>query len=148
MHKTLILSLLLFLVSVDGQATEKFELYNRCQPINLVVEYLSEDAKKIGLTRETIINSVESRLRSARIYNKNGLEFLYVKVSVGRNAYSYDTEFRKWAISYGESGKAITWSIGGSGTHGGNAGYILPLISQSIDRFIVEYLRVNEKDCK
>ena len=73
MRKTLILSLLfaLFPFSVNSQTeAELFELYNACQPVKLAVEYLSEDAKKINLTREDIINLAELKLRSARIYKR------------------------------------------------------------------------------
>ena len=44
-------------------------------------------------------------------------------------------------------GFASTWDIGSFGTHGGNAGYILQSVSEHLDRFVLEYLRVNEAAC-
>ena len=147
-YKMLIFSLLLFLIPISGQAIEKFQLYNRCNKINLLVESLPEDAKKINLTREAIINSAESRLRSARIYDRDAYEYLYVNVNVVGKAFSIKTSFKKFAMSYGEMGVATTWSTQGAGTHGGDSSYILSVLPEYFDKFIVEYLRVNEKDCK
>ena len=151
MYRVLILSLLFFLFSTSGQATEKFRLYNSCNKIRLLVEDLSEDAKKINLTEEAIRNSVESRLRSARIYDENGLEYLYVQISVVGNGVSIETNFNKYVMSFGEFGMATTWDRGKTGTHGSSTtskGFILSALSELIDKFIVEYLRANEKDCK
>ena len=36
----------------------------------------------------------------------------------------------------------------GTGTNGGDPGYVLSLVSQYTDKFIDEYLRVNEDACK
>jgi len=154
MYKILTFSLLLFLIPMSGQAVEelqRFKLFNNCQNIKLVVEDLNEDAKKIKLTREAIINFVESRLRSARIYDENGLACLYVNINVVGNAYSIKTSFHKYVMSYGESGMATTWDTASTGMHGSNAtskGFILSNLSEQIDIFIVEYLRVRQKHCK
>ena len=40
-----------------------------------------------------------------------------------------------------------TWDAGFIGTHGGNSGYILSSLSQHLDRFLTECLRVNEAVC-
>ena len=148
MHRVIILSLLFFLVPASGQTMEKFRLYNKCNKIALVVEDLSEDAKKIKLTREAIINSAESRLRSARIYDKDAYEYLYVNVNVVGYGFSIGAEFKKAVRSYGELGTAATWRTGITGTHGNSKDYILSSIPELLDEFIVGYLRVNEKDCK
>ena len=36
------------------------------------------------------------------------------------------------------------WNANFTGTHGGNSGYILSSVSQLLDEFLVEFLRVNE----
>lgn len=43
---------------------------------------------------------------------------------------------------------ATTW-LGGSvlGTHGGDASYIVSSLSQHLDQFLTEHLRVNEEAC-
>ena len=55
---------------------KRFELYNGCLPMDLVVEVLSDDAKEIGLSREAIQNALESRLRAARLYQNQTPESL------------------------------------------------------------------------
>ena len=47
----------------------------------------------------------------------------------------------------GETNYASTWTTGGDGTHVGDAGFILQGLSEDLDRFILEYLRVNEDAC-
>ena len=47
----------------------------------------------------------------------------------------------------GEEWSAGTWESGRFGTHGKDAGYIVQLVAEEMDKFLVEYLRVNEKDC-
>ena len=42
---------------------------------------------------------------------------------------------------------ATTWHIGAAGTHSGDARFILQGLSEALDRFILEYLRVNEDAC-
>ena len=41
----------------------------------------------------------------------------------------------------------MTWDLGATGTHGGDAGYVLQTLSEFVDTFVVEYLRVNEAAC-
>lgn len=41
----------------------------------------------------------------------------------------------------------ITWVKGLTGAHGGNASYILSGLSELMDIFLVEYLKVNEEYC-
>ena len=50
------------------------------------------------------------------------------------------------AIS-GETRYATTFESGGAGSHGGNAGFILQGLSEYLDGFILDYLRVNEAAC-
>ena len=57
---------------------DRFQLWNDCRAMNLVVEGLNQDAAEIGLTREAIETAVRSRLRAARLYNADAGPFLYV----------------------------------------------------------------------
>ena len=157
MRKTLILSLLfaLFPFSINSQTeAELFELYNACQPVKLAVEYLSEDAKKINLTREDIINLAELKLRSARIYKRQPKDnpYLYVQVTIVGESFSNEVEFKKQVMTlHGVSGMATTWEEGHTGRYGSAStgqDFVLSSVSKLLDKFIVEYLRANEKDCK
>ena len=47
----------------------------------------------------------------------------------------------------GESFFTGTWNSGVTGTHGRDADYILQGLSELLDRFVLEYLRVNEAAC-
>lgn len=151
----LLLSALALPFSASGAAGEitdhkRFQLFNYCRPMRLLVEDLSDGASKIGLTKEAIQATAESRLRSARLYDSGASHYLYVNVNVVGRAHSISLEFIKRVrdILSGNTGMATTWDVGSTGTHGGSANYILSLISQRMDKFLVEFLRVNEKACE
>ena len=129
----------------------RFKLYTACAPLYLVIENLPPDAGEIGLTKSAITTTIRSRLRAARIYT-NELESpdLYVNVNVVGRAYGIDVRLNRWLTDpvHGTSGRAITWSSGSTGTHGGDSGYILQSIGVHMDRFIDQYLEINEPACK
>ena len=129
---------------------KQFELFTACKPIDLFVTDLPPDAKKINLTEKAIINSMESRLRSARIFNDKSVYKLNVVINVVGDAFSIslglikilrDKHFPELV------GIASSWETGVTGTHGGRANFILSSISGLVDEFLVEYFRVNEKAC-
>ena len=79
--------------------------------------------------------------------------YLYVRVNVVGGAFSHEVQFRKRLYDpvlglSGTPGTATTWEAGVTGTHGGDAGYILQSLSEHMDRFLLEYLRVNEEACE
>ena len=128
---------------------DRFELWNNCEPMQLVVENLRKDAFDIGLTEEAITIAVRSRLRAARLYDSSALSYLYVNVGVVGLAYSVFVEYNKLMmdVASGEEGLVSSWLRGSTGTHGRDAGYILSAISRHTDEFIDEYLRVNDDAC-
>ena len=128
----------------------RFQLFNNCQPIYLIVETLSEDAD-IGLTDERIQTMAETRLRAARIYDDTvTVPNVYVQVAVFRTSFRFDITFRKGLYDSvsSEQSLAITWIDGSMGIHGGDAGYIVRGVSEHMDAFILEYLRVNADACE
>lgn len=150
----LLLSALALPFSASGAAGEitdrkRFKLFADCRPMRLVVENLPDGASKIGLTKEAIQAAAESRLRSARLYDSRASRFLYVNVNVVGRAFSITLEFHKRVrdILSGDTGRAATWDVRATGTHGGDANYIVSHVSRLMDRFLVEFLRVNEKAC-
>ena len=130
--------------------TDRFELWNDCRPMGLVVQDLSEDAAQIGLTKERIAIAVRSRLRAARLYEVSATPFLYVNVNVFSPSFHVIIDYNKFVqdLVTGKTGPASTWMIYGIGTHGEDAGYILSGVAMNMDRFIDEYLRVNEDACR
>ena len=100
---------------------------------------------------ERIQTLAESRLRAARLYDAAALlPYLYVRVGVFGGAFHIKVSFKKWLrddVSE-KNGIAETWDTGSLGTHGGDAGFILQGVSEHLDRFVLEYLRVNETVCR
>ena len=150
---------------------ERFQLYTGCSPLRLSVGAHGDDAKAIGLTRDRLQAAAESRLRSARlhmgeeefwsrqVYEKDEPETklpkatypptLSVSAEVAGSAFLVLVELQKTLSdpATGEESKAGTWESGRLGTHGRDAGHIVQLVAEELDKFLVEYLRVNEKDC-
>lgn len=140
----------------------------------MLVVSSSGDAGKIGLRTEYIETTVRSRLRNARIYDgvpprsdprwlgwmvsnrRYGEPFLYVDVNVASSAFNVEVEFRrsvKVLLPVPEGMDplvplATTWDSSSLGTHGRDASYVLSSVSQHVDRFIDEYLRVNATACR
>lgn len=146
--------LVLAVVLATGAATaqsavERFELLNSCLPMNLVVEGLDSDATAIGLTEGAARAAVESRLRSARLYDSETNTILYVNIAVLRQAFSISLRYYRpvRALESGLVGLGITWNTGGIGTHAGDPDYILSSLRRYMDRFLSDYLRVNEEAC-
>lgn len=124
-------------------------LYTACQPIALVVESLPDGAADIGLSKQAVVNAGESRLRSARIYDQSAQAYLYININVVGGAHSIDLRLNKVLFDPLTQSQiaAVTWTLGGTGTHGRNAQYILGGLSEYLDSFLVDFLRVNESAC-
>ena len=152
MAASLALSFLTTAAVDEATASDRFRLFADCGPMFLIVGGLSEDATKTGLTKESIQAAGESRLRSARLYigaNTAALQYLYIAVNVVGGGFSVGLEFSKWVFDSlsGEELYAVTWGADSTGTHGGDSGFLLSAVSQHLDKFLVEYLRVNEEAC-
>ena len=158
-------------VFAEPDTDDLFELCPSDKGMSLVVENLHENAREGDLTEERIRNAAESRLRAAGIYDSKATPYLYVNVIVGRPErgdrhfpyYSIGVEYRRVLLDdrvlglgyrvldsdWGDQlyGFATTWDIGGSGQ--GDSGYILSNLSQLLDTFLVDYLRVRDsKACQ
>ena len=128
---------------------ERFQLFVNCEPMQLVVEGLQPGAAEFGLSVEQIQAAAESRLRSARIYDSDSLSYLYINVTIVGSAFSINISYRKPVLDIASESiwSATTWNAGRTGTHGRDAGYILSGISQHLDVFLADFLRVNEEAC-
>lgn len=129
---------------------DRFDLWNECEPLDLVVEQLHEAAGEIGLHVELIETLIRSRLRSARIYDTDAINgYVYVRASVTRQVFALELELNKYVSDFasGETGYTATWTTGSFGSHGQDADYILQNLSRHTDKFIDEYLRVNAEAC-
>lgn len=126
-----------------------FNLFNNCQPMDLVVEPLAPVAAEMGLTEESIQNLVESRLRSARLYNPDPdstSAHLYISVHIVGVTFNISLEYTKLIRVLGSDLK-VTSRASITDTHG-DASYILSGVSELTDDFLLKYLRVNEEACQ
>ncbi len=163
------LVLLIVALAVPASAAEKvtdtdrFRLWNDCEPIMLFVRDLPNDLGSIGLKTDLVEFLVRGKMQDSRIFTEGAwaidpetataspsISFLLVRVSGGRLVQLFDIEFIRWLrgdhVSF--KGRATTWSLSGMGAYGDNAGHILSVIAELTDRFIEEYLRVNEAACR
>jgi len=70
----------------------RFQLFDSCRPMQMLVEDLPPKAAQIGLTRPSLMSAVESRLRSARLYAEDASSVLYLRVNVVGHAFSVNLE--------------------------------------------------------
>ena len=139
---------------------DEFELYTKCLGVILVVEHLSDDARKIGLKREEIIAAVESKLRSAGLYQSSFFGFsegsvvflphLYMHVNVIGQSFCVLLELKKWVHEplSGQLNYTQTWRSETSGVNGNSSRRILTSVSDLTDQFIDEWNKVNKPDGK
>ena len=145
---------------------KKFELFNSCLPMTLIVEKPTLDTEEFGISEEAIRNVLESRLRASRLYltSADSQEYfdsgytlyshlgyaasLFAGVSVVGASFAISLSFYKPVTDLVSkvTTKATTWESGNFGL-ANNAGFILNNLSMMTDEFLVEYLRTNEADC-
>ena len=81
----MIAGLLLLAAFQEGSdSVARFQLFNNCEPIRLVVEDLPIAAAAVSLTQERVGTLAESRLRAARLFSVDARPrpYLYVNVNV------------------------------------------------------------------
>ena len=121
--------------------------------VAVVIERLSVDAGRIGLTKDRIQTRVELRLRSAGLtpgndFSKNESS-LYVRVKIGGSAYSAAVEYKRQVVFITGNRRyrylATTWESASIGTHARSRVYIMNALDQNLDKFLDEYLKANQK---
>lgn len=136
---------------------DRFNLYTNCQPLAVYIPEASrpKDWNAVRLTTAEIQAATESRLRAARLYApKFHLPSLNVSISIVGDAFSVGLQLVKQLAdtTYSQMyGPAATWEYRYTGIHGGGArggDFVLSSLSQQLDRFIADYLRVNEEACQ
>ena len=91
-------------VPAFAQNVNEFKLFVDCKPVHLVVEEIDAEGEDV-VTREAIRNAAEARLRSARMYDRQAINTLYIKFNVAGPAFSLRVEFYKWVVDeYGNGG--------------------------------------------
>ena len=128
---------------------DRFELWNGCRPMGLIVENLSKAATDIGLTTTAIEVAARSRLRSARLYADASEPLLWISVTAVSTAHAVIVGYHKWVKDEASdiTEIAMTWFVGSAGLHGRSAPNVLSVVTGFTDKFIDEYLRVNADAC-
>jgi hypothetical protein len=143
---------------VWGAASDEATLGNGLEvdsttSLPVLIEELSKEAKKIGLSHKRIETRVNQSLRKAGITPvsaRAGIEaYLYVRVKVmAGGGFTIFISFERTAF-YLVGGKwfttrGSTWNTSGIGV-GGDVNYILDSIAQSVEVFCNEFLKANGK---
>ena len=127
------------------QEREEFELFAHCRPMRIRIIVHDEE---FGLQEEGLRATLESRLRAARLYREDSPYHLDLQVmSAGRASYfmlGYVKIFHDHTS--GHWGLAPTWVRFHLSSHY-DVPSLMSEISQTMDRFIAAYLRVNERAC-
>ena len=131
---------------------ERFELFTWCRSLGISVDVQGDRADDIGLTEERVRTMVESRLRAARLYDTDArVPFLGVTILTLDDgpAFVNRIQLSKWNRDdmTGLERGTFTWEDLTFGQHGGDAGFVMQGLSERLDRFVLEYLRVNEDYC-
>ena len=133
--------------SDSGLETAKYKY------IFIILERLDSEASNIGLTADSIYTRVELRLRSAGltpdIEGKNDDSYLYVNVFVVGAAYTVAVRYeRRVNFTAGDQQYkhySPTWESLSTGIHGNNTANIMNSLDRRLDKFLNEYLKVNQK---
>ena len=137
----------------------RIKLYNHCRPMELLVESPSASATAEGITEELLRWAGESRLRAARLYTDSstdaGSTILYIRGDLfhqtfGKSIVELWVDYLKVAYDP-ESGKETARSIWSKKFRRHVEFRFQKTVREElpklVDQFLVEYLRVNEKDC-
>ena len=133
---------------------DRFQLWNKCRPMELVVPGLTGDAIKLGVTEAAITVAARSRLRAARLYTEDTGEAAWSDIIVYANVFAgaitVGAEYRKIVTDAATEFiyPTVTWKVLSTGMHGHRADFILSHVTGKVDLFIDEYLRVNEAACR
>ncbi len=138
-----------------GGDLDRFQLFTSCAPVVPSVipptDAWRHHWENIGLREDAVRRAVTSRLRSARIYSEEFRgSLLSIEVGISNRAFHLDVKFHKLLRdAYTDiDGFAVTWSNGLTSILGASAAsQILGHLSQLMDRFIDDYLRVNAEAC-
>ena len=112
----------------NSSRRERFELFNACRPMRLLIEGLGAGEAAIGLSKRALLVAAESRLRAARLYTEDRERAdsarLYVNVPVVGPGYNISIRYDKLVVdAFKTTGRATTWEWGSTSTYGRDARY-------------------------
>lgn len=135
------------------ELAEELDLFNLCpaeEHMDLLVDELPGHAAQAGLTTDAMRNAIESRLRGARIHDRNAGPLLRAAIVLGQPEeghipfYSIELSYHRelFAERPGLFALAETWSTGGTGQ--GDSQSFLAHLNSLVDEFMAAYARVRE----
>ena len=121
--------------------------------------HVTDDAQELGVANEErLATMAESRLRAARLYSaQSGLPALGIEVVAvdgdGANAYTARARFHRTVLNPRTEGAVVssTWNRGMFGwflDRSDPSSDVHASVSDFVDEFIRDYLRVNEDACE
>ena len=137
--------------TIQQELAEQLDLFSLCSPgegVDLVVDDLPEHAARAGLTADAVRETVEGRLRRARLLDPNAEPLVHVEIVLGE-AEEAHIPFYSVGLRYLRelaaerlrlAALAETWSVGGAGQ--GDAASFLAHLASFVDAFIAEHRRV------
>ena len=129
-------------------------LRNIGNKFKVLIEDISNDAEKIGLTRSRLTTVIELRLRreGIKIINKRTspkTPLVYISVTVLGDAFNVSLKIIELVNLERVSGDmgafVITWHSDLIGTHGNNPEYIVASLNNVIDELFNDYYKANPK---
>ncbi|MCY4645754.1 MAG: hypothetical protein OXE73_02550 [Gammaproteobacteria bacterium] len=156
-------------------ASDRFRLFANCSPVRLGLVGVQDDTDDLGLSEQRVERAVRSRLRGARIYysgptaaevsammgddpfgavaaRRRLLQAPFLSVVVHVVERAFNLRIQMGQIVYNANadldGLAVTWSSTTTGIHGRDPSFVLGSVSEMMDGFIDDYLRVNGEACR
>lgn len=129
---------------------ELFTLYNHCKPMSLM--FFNEEAGEYYMTfyADRVRTIVESRLRAARLYDSAATDAIF-QVEYREKSSERSELVLRYAKPRLDLASGVTLidskPMGIIWHTGGLSDQILQLLSEAMDEFINDYLRVNETWC-
>lgn len=150
------ISLLFFLTFffVSYLSSSRNCLVNIGSKFSVVIEGLTEDAKKIGLTKERLRTVTELRLRKEGMIitgpsDDPDIPVVSVNVNVVNTAFNVELCIKELIEIQRKSSPVlcivVTWGVGRTGTHGNDSEFVVFSLSKCLDRFLNNYYKANPK---
>ena len=150
------------------EESQRVRLFSNCASLGLFVWVNGEESEEeLEELKERLDTMAESRLRAARLYGPDtgfvleafptldtsdalqAFPRLFVEVTVLSPAFMYTVTLQKWLRDEvaGAESRVSTWDRSAVGIYDNDTDYIVQGVSEVLDGFILEYLRVNEAAC-
>ena len=98
-----------------------------CNPIGISVSLSKQAAPAVNLSQKAIENTVESRIRAARLFSRSANQSLSVGISIFRMAFNVRVKLSRMAkhTGFGYYGWVTVWDADILGVHGNDGQYIV-----------------------